>query len=317
MLKLLTPKNNSTVSLLRKEHVDFINDPHGSSFSGEDLSTPLPVTLSFEPPINATVTLTDADGCSRTYHARNGKAEIYNLKVGKSYSWYVSTGFMSSETFVFTTDPTAPRLLAVDGLSNVRDIGGVRTTDGRLVRQGMVYRSTEGDKNYSITAQGLRTLTDELGIKAELDVRGINGESFGNIFFASDVTRYNVPLCAYGEIFTDQQMNAYKQVFDILSEPSNYPLLVHCQSGMDRTGTLLFILSSLLAMDEGDAMIDYEMSSFSTWGERSRESEQFIGFLQKFHVYGKSAEQAATNFLLSCGVKKPQIDAIRDILVER
>ena len=316
MLKLITPKNRSLVQILRKEHIDFINNPHSFSIPERDLSAPPPVTFSFEPAISATLTLCDSHGNERSYQAKNGKAEIYNLKVGESYSWYVSTGFMRSETYSFTTDSTAPRLLYVDGLSNVRDIGGFRTTGGRLIKQGMVYRSTEGDKNYSITENGLKALTDELEIRAELDVRGINGESFGEIFRGLDVKRYNVALSAYGEIFTDTQKLAYSRVFELLADKSNYPLLVHCQSGMDRPRTLLFILCSLLGMDEGDAMLDYEMSSFSTWGNRSRDSAQFCEFMKKFHSYGKSAEQAANGFLISCGIQQKTLDTVRDILIE-
>ena len=316
MLKLITPKNNSTVYLMRDEHLNFINNPHKKPTPKDDLSAPLPVTVRFEPALNATVTLSDSHGNTVSYQAKGGQAEIYNLKVGERYRWYVSTGFMRSEEYTFTTDPTPPRLLSVDGLSNVRDIGGFTTTRERLIKQGMVYRSTEGDRNYRITSNGLKTLTDELGIKAELDVRGINGESIENIFSGLDVKRYNIPLCAYAEIFTKEQMRSYKRIFELLADSENYPILVHCQSGMDRTGTLLFILCSLLGMDEGDAMLDYEMSSFSTWGDRSRSSEQFIEFLKKFHSYGASAEQAATNFLLACEVPQNTLDTVKNILLE-
>ena len=35
------------------------------------------------------------------------------------------------------------RLVALEGAQNFRDIGGYRTTDGRTVRWGLLYRSSE------------------------------------------------------------------------------------------------------------------------------------------------------------------------------
>ncbi|MBQ8474896.1 MAG: tyrosine-protein phosphatase, partial [Clostridia bacterium] len=44
----------------------------------------------------------------------------------------------------FKTSDT-PRLLSVSGISNVRDIGNWKTTDGRRIKQGLLYRGTELD----------------------------------------------------------------------------------------------------------------------------------------------------------------------------
>ena len=317
MIKLITPKNNSTISLLRKEHIDFIADPTAAEcVCLSDASFPAPAVFSFEPPIDAEIILPDSHGRQTTVKAKNGQAKAYNLLIGEKYSWRVKCGLMTSEEHCFFTDPTPPRMLYAEGISNLRDIGGFETTDERLIKQGMVYRSTESDKNYSITENGRNTLINELGIKTELDVRGINGEATASAFPRDKIKRLNIPLSAYGEIFNEQQMAAYKSAFELFAVPSSYPILIHCQSGMDRTGTLIFILGALVGADEGDLMLDYEMSSFSTWGRRSRTSPEFSEFLDKLHSYGASARQAAEGFLTACGVTNDNLKRIRDILTE-
>jgi protein-tyrosine phosphatase len=66
--------------------------------------------------------------------------EIDNLEVAAEYSWTVAGGG-SSARGTFKTMDLAPRVMSVKGVPNFRDMGGWRTTDGRRVRQGLVYRS--------------------------------------------------------------------------------------------------------------------------------------------------------------------------------
>ena len=70
---------------------------------------------------------------------------LTNLMVGETYCWTVSAldrGNKSyvSETGRFTTDAQGPRNLYVDGVTNVRDLGGWATEDGGRIRQGLLFR---------------------------------------------------------------------------------------------------------------------------------------------------------------------------------
>lgn len=322
MIKLLTPQNGACISTLSAEQANFLNsqsvtlENQSQRCENEDKSLPCPVRFCFDPKIDGTVVLNDAHGHTTEYAAHGGVAYVYNLFTGTEYSWYVRIGYMRSESSCFFTESDVPRLLLVDGLSNVRDIGGYESSLGGRVRQGMVYRSSELDCSRKITQSGIKTLVNELGIRTDLDLRGANGEPVGAVLDSNVIRWVNFPMEAYSEIFTQEQKQLYRKSFEFLANKDVYPIVAHCQAGMDRTGTWIYVLGALLGIDEGDLMSDYETSSFSVWGPRSRHSNTFQDFLKLFHSYGKSARLAAEGFLTDCGVSKTTIDKIRDILVE-
>ena len=69
------------------------------------------------------------------------KVMLLNLEIATEYLWQVSTKGGEIAKGRFTTEAVAPRLVRVDGIPNVRDLGGRIGLDGRRVRQGLVYRS--------------------------------------------------------------------------------------------------------------------------------------------------------------------------------
>ncbi|MBQ9112159.1 MAG: tyrosine-protein phosphatase [Clostridia bacterium] len=326
MIKLLTPGNGENVILLKERHREYIAEPVNDpdikvdwldlKATGTDMSFPDPVLFSFEPAIDGEITVIRKGGETRVIKAKAGRAEITNFYIDADYEWYVKAGWMTSEKFCFHTDAQAPRMLYVDGISNVRDIGGFRTLDGRRVKQGLLYRTSEMDSHVAITEQGKSTLMDELGIRLDVDIRGINNEPRCPVLDESRVRWLNYPLAAYAEIFTDEQKELYRQTFELAARRDSYPLMLHCWGGIDRTGTWLYILGGLLGVSEDDLGLDYEMSSFSRWNRRSRRSAQFTEFLTELHRYGEGLYSACVGFLADCGVSSYTMSRIRDILLE-
>ena len=317
MIELIYPKNGITVCCHTPEQEAFLcgeGEIHDSR--SLDLSAPLPVRFRFSPALSGEIILTDSRGRTRRYEARGGEATVYNLLAGESYQWQVAVGAMMSGVGQFTVSDTLPRILFVEGLSNIRDIGGYTTTDGKRIRQGLLFRSSEADTNQSITPQGIRELTESLGVRTDIDLRGVNGESVRAALPWDRVKHYSFPLAAYGEIFSAEQKELYRQSFELLANESIYPAIVHCAAGMDRAGSWLFVLGALIGIDEGDLVLDYELSSFSYWGARRRESHDLQGFLEQLHSYGRSAQAAAEGFLLDCGVTADTLERIRRIFKE-
>lgn len=326
MIKLLTPANGATVTQHNERHREYIREPKNDptervdwlnlKATGKDLSYPVPARLSFSPAISATVVLRDAEGKERLIPAVNGCAEVTNLLLGASYSWYVQTDREISDVFTFRTDPQPPRLIRVDGISNVRDFGGFRTTDGKRIRQEMIYRTSELDSHVAITPVGIRTLEDELGIRADLDLRGVKDEPRCPILDQTKVKWLNFPLAAYADCFTDEQIQRYGESYRVLTDESLYPMICHCWGGIDRTGTWLYILGAMLGVSEDDLGLDYEFSSFSRWNRRSRRSDQFVEFLNGLRAYGKSLPEMGAGFMKAGGLTDSDLNCIRNLLLE-
>ena len=77
-------------------------------------------------------------------------ATITNLKVGKNYAWSITAiagekQHNSVESYFSTKDGIA-RFINIDGLSNVRDCGGWTGLNGKKIKQGLLYRGEEFNK---------------------------------------------------------------------------------------------------------------------------------------------------------------------------
>ena len=326
MISLLKPENNSTVVLLKEKHINYINSPESFPTTKVDWlnlmetqvdqSYPEPLCFAFLPKTDGEIVLTDSKGRERCYAAEEGEAKISNLLIDEEYSWFVRIGEERSETYSFRTDAQAPRMLFVDGISNVRDFGGFAAGEGKRIRQEMVYRTSEMDTHVQITEKGIDTLENELGIRADLDIRGIKDEPRCPVLNEEKVKWVNFPLAAYVDCFTEEQLKLYGESYKLLLEEENYPMIVHCWGGIDRTGTWLYILGGMLGVSEDDLGLDYEMSSFSRWGRRSRVSDQFKEFLGGLYKYGDSLKEACEGFMRACGLSDGDMDKIRELLIE-
>lgn len=210
--------------------------------------------------------------------------EIDNLRIATTYYWKViaqtENGTVESGTGVFKTEDCTPRLMAFDNVHNVRDMGGYKTTGGKRVRQGLVYRSAglndnAKDSNWyqngfrlgdsRLTARGKRYIVEQLGVKTDLDLRS-NKECRGMTAspLGPKVTWIHIPSLAYAGLQKEEGKEAFQKAFRIFLDKRNYPIVVHCIAGQDRTGSLVFILKSLLGVSEEDLYLDWEYTVFTT-----------------------------------------------------
>ena len=63
---------------------------------------------------------------------------------------------------------------------------------------------------------------------------------------------------------------AIKQAMELLADENNYPIYFHCSAGADRTGTFAYLVNGLLGVPYEDLVKDFEITSFSTYGNRYR-----------------------------------------------
>jgi protein-tyrosine phosphatase len=174
-----------------------------------------------------------------------------------------------------------PRVVALQGCSNLRDLGGYRAADGRRVRLGRVFRSaslaglTEADLTL-FGATGIRTVCDLRGEReaarapSRLPVAGAPevvrlpieprvGASLRDLLAREEATGEDVQdllRTAYAAYATDH-LPRYRALFDLLLREERLPLLFHCSAGKDRTGFGAALLLTALCVPRDTVVADY------------------------------------------------------------
>jgi len=257
-----------------------------------------------------------------TRETQESSITVSGLFVAKTYYWQVVThresGDHYSDIYSFQTADT-PRIVHMDGVVNVRDIGGYLTEDGKYrVAQGMIYRGGNLD---SITGDGMLQATQVLGIKTDLDLRSPSSESDAMLFtdkspILQGVNYINVSGASYSSAIS----NRMQQELEVFTKAENYPIYIHCKVGRDRTGTLAFIIGALLGVSEETLLADYELTYLTEFAYASgdmRGHNNMTDFLTQFHKYpGDTLQQKAENFCLNIGMSQQQIQTIREIMLE-
>ncbi len=98
------------------------------------------------------------------------------------------------------------------------------------VAEGRVYRSAQ------MNGSALRAIISQKGVKSIINLRGANGEKAWyraetNAAVEMGVLHFDIPLSASREVSLEQM----EGIVAIL-KTAPQPLLIHCQSGADRTG---------------------------------------------------------------------------------
>lgn len=253
--------------------------------------------------------------------AAEQRVDLRYLKVNQMYYYRVRIAFSdgSVETVqnCFKTAAT-PRLLSIEGIVNVRDIGGWKTMDGKTIRQGLLYRGGELDGTivpaYKLTEKGLQDMRNILGIRTDMDLRS-KYENPDNIHaLGKDIEHIHYDAASYSAVFKEYGRKTIRNVFADLADQSKYPVYLHCTYGADRTGTVCYLLGALLGMSEEDLLREYELSAlYHTWVD-SQGMRGFIAELKEFE--GATIQEKVQTFLLSTGVTKEEIESIQSIFLE-
>ena len=324
-MRLLTPKSGAVLSLATRRQAgfrEFVGEADPLSIprwmkvecrkNREDLSVPKPVRFAWDGGRALLEVSESKDFADAIRTECSSPTEVYNLKTGTRYFWRVNGGrartFRTADTFV--------RMIRAEGVSNVRDVGSLKTADGRRLKQGLLYRGTEMDDHHSITEDGIKALR-ELGIKVDFDLRSEPPEGCVSSPLGEDVRYVNMP-CRQYHIFLDTKDEA-KALLEFLADEDNYPMYMHCWAGADRTGTLVYVLETILGVSEEDRLADYEITSLSVWGSRRRSTPGWGWglFMEVLADYdGKNNDERIMDFVAKCGVTDETLDKIRKIFTE-
>lgn len=214
--------------------------------------------------VPANTTLTVAQGNKTRSETVSGNSTIYNIEPLKA-----GTFSFGGKTYKLVPEGGV-RMIYTPSVWNVRDLGGWACTGGR-VKYGKIFR---GGHFGSITDTDKSTLVDWLGIKMDIDLR--NNSETGSITtspLGAGVEYFHQSLDFYANAVSTSAASArtvavLKKVMSCVA--TNKPCYFHCMSGADRTGTIAYLLLSLLGVSQSDKDKEYELTAFSDEADGKR-----------------------------------------------
>ena len=331
------------VEIHTKEQLAYINAPADSvknyvADTYTERSYPKAVELSwiinegdFIPYVKYTLSVATRSDFSdaKEYKTSDEYYNLINLYIGTTYYWKVSFEdpedgkTYESDVAAFTTTSKGPRNVKIEGVTNSRDLGGWSTADGKKVKQGMLYRTAKlgWTSKDLITKAGKKTMTEEFGIKSEIELRD------GETEIREESTLSGVKLFNLGvpNSSRDNMESILPDIFDILADERNYPMFFHCSAGADRTGVVAYLVLALLGVSENDILHDY---SFTNFGKITSESDgsQYrtpSSFQKDGSVAaavkassGKTLQEKTRNYLKSIGITDATLDSVVRLMLE-
>lgn len=172
---------------------------------------------------------------------------------------------------------TYERLIALDGASNVRDLGGYPTSTGGLTRWRSILR---GDALHALSTADIEVLVDH-GLTTVIDLRNPHEiAQQPNPFMDHERVRYtNIPLFSalgpvemiagqlanfdMGERYCEALDNcqpAIAEVLTAIARAAEGIVLFHCTAGKDRTGIIAALMLANAGVDEAVIVDDYALT---------------------------------------------------------
>ena len=155
-----------------------------------------------------------------------------------------------------------------------RDLGGIRTTDGRTIRPGALVRARSLD---DLTEDGWAALHDR-GVRTLIDLRNDDERSAAPA--PPGITAVHVPLDGSDREFWDEWAADWRFGTPVYYAPhiARFPerslavltaiayarpggVLYHCMGGRDRTGMITMLVLALVGVAPEDIAADYELSA--------------------------------------------------------
>ena len=270
--------------------------------------------------VPANTTLTVAQGDKTRSEAVSGAGVIYNMEPLKA-----GTFAFGGKTYKIVAEGGV-RMIYTPSVWNVRDLGGWECTGGR-VKYGKIFR---GGHFGSITDADKSTIVNWLGVKTDIDLRN-NGETGGITAspLGGSVEYFHQSLDFYANAVSTSAASArtvavLKKVMACVA--TNKPCYFHCMSGADRTGTIAYLLLSLLGVSQSDKDKEYELTAFSDEadGKRFRSSNYNVtngnGWYPLIKYFrdnytGENDNEKVVAWAVANGITATEINAFRAAMI--
>jgi protein-tyrosine phosphatase len=252
-------------------------------------------TVSWESPGDAGVTVyagTDPENVGTTRQVGTGDATgtITVSDLPDAPRWYFELVPAEGDPLV-----VADRSLHLASAPNFRDVGGYRTTDGRWVEMGKLYRA---DSLAKLTAEDTAKL-QAIGVKLVCDLRtdyertqnpdvtipGSEAIQLNVAADGADLTKQITDAILTGDAAAQQEIlgngkgkelmitggstfvtspaaqAAYTTMYERIADPANLATVFHCSAGKDRTGWAAASFLTMLGVPQDVVFSDYLLSN--------------------------------------------------------
>src|SRR5690554_404997 len=207
-----------------------------------------------------------ADQVMRVNPTGSGLREYFILRTAGVYSGVV-----------------ANRVIDMDNIKNFRDIGGYFTTDNRQMKWGQIYRSANLSNATLYDQERIRRLK----IRTVIDFRSERTARRYPILLHPSIRKVALPLMPMDAEKLDEQLNdehfdrsdairyvqeeyvnivenhktQFGELFDILANDSNYPILMSGSLGKDGIGLATYFILYAIGVPQNSLEQDYMLSN--------------------------------------------------------
>lgn len=214
---------------------------------------------------------------------------ISSVRIRKAlYLAFVTTSFWAFANPVFSSTVPSEQVIKLKGTTNTRDIGGYQTNDLGTLRYGQIIRS---DRLSGLTANDFQKL-EEMGLKTVIDLRtnqeydhsptvwlGDNPPQFfhfpvgdaNNDWFTAQrkmmkknrfTEEQSLEHMVEGyRMIAEEGTSSYQQLMEVVLDESNWPVLIHCTAGKDRSGVGVALILEALGVDRETIMEEYLLTN--------------------------------------------------------
>ena len=193
-------------------------------------------------------------------------------------------------------------VIKLRGIKNYRDLGGLKTVDGRILKSHMLIRGTT---LFKITSHDINLLKNKYNLKSIVDLRTNKEISERPDSQIEGVSIYKMPIFneetagisrekkvrsidtlvkmpkmedLYVHMVTHDCLENVVSVlkFILTAEKEKFAFVFHCTAGKDRTGIIAALLLSFLGVDRATIIKDYLMTNKNV---RFKASMAYVGLL--------------------------------------
>jgi len=243
-----------------------------------------------------------------------------------------------------------PKVIALEGGYNFRDLGGYATKDGKHTKYGILYRSgalhklTNNDHDTLINLS-IQCIFD-LREATEHDQEGLNvlPEHVELIYMPTTLGRdamtqelqtdaLGFRMKTYYKSSLAPRMTYHADLFkQILQHIESAPVVFHCSAGKDRTGIVAALILRVVGVADEDIIADYAETTEHLADYAKHQGDRFRGYglpesavqellgsapetMQDFLTFLDSEFGSAEAYLMQGGVTAAELDRFRQLFI--